>query len=130
MSKQEKFAKDWRAILEEEDSAKNAEREPERENLDLTAGKWSIKLLSEGEPYSFDVPQSDGTTKTVNGVAFVCNAKHLDTGENHPNVNWGITATTLRRALAQFEKLNGVTIKFLASGEGRDRRYSEISVTE
>jgi len=93
--------------------------------LRLIAGKWAITILDEGRAYEFE---RGGETK--HGVAFLVNAKHLDSGGNFPNHSWGVTAKTLLARLAETDNTIGCVIMFLASGDGLSRRYSEISVKE
>jgi len=106
----------WRENIKQMDTANN---------LTIVAGKWAITFLSDGEQYEFE---RAGETKS--GVSFKVNAKHLDSGGTFPNVNWGVTAKSLLRKIASVENVEGCVIKFLASGNGLQRKYESVELVE
>lgn len=101
----------------------NVKKQTRPDALTIIAGKWAITFSDNGEEYEFE-----RGGKTVQGVRFQVNAKHLDSGGNFPNISWGCTAVTLLRKLADIEDLQGYVMKFLATGTGLQRKYDQIEV--
>ena len=96
------------------------------QTLALIAGDWAITFLSnEAEEYEFE-----RANKTVTGVSFTVNAKHVNSGGNFPNIKWAVTAKGLLRELVDIEDLTGVVLKFKAIGSGLQRKYENLEIIE